>query len=311
MPRFDFLRHRTTFYAASLVLLLLALFGLFVVHLNLGIDFTGGTVLDARFARPVSLARLHEVLAGQHLGQSVAQYVGSSRQEVLLNLPSLTEPARLRLEAALRSHVGPFATVSLDKVTGSMSAQIVHAGILAVIVAAAAIVLYMMLRFDWRFAIAGIVAVFWDAIVSVGIIALLHVLVNTPFVAGVLTIVGYSINDRIIIFDRIRENLKARRAGESLADLVNRSLNQTLGRSINTALIVVLAMLSILVLGGDTTRDLAATVVVGVVFGAYSSILLASPIWYDWVTRAEAQAKKARAGVRPAKSTRKARGRSG
>ncbi|MHB1842543.1 MAG: hypothetical protein ACYCO4_05420, partial [Sulfobacillus sp.] len=101
--------------------------------------------------------------------------------------------------------------------------------------------------------------------------------------------IGYSINDRIIIFDRVRENLK-KRGKESLAEIVNLSLNQTLGRSIATATVVVIAMLAILILGGATTQDLAATVVIGVVFGAYSSILLASPIWYEWVFRVEAQA---------------------
>jgi preprotein translocase subunit SecF len=305
MPRFDFLKHRRLFYGLSAALLLVALVGLFVVHLNLGIDFRGGIVLDARFQERVRLSDVHSVLAHDRLGQAVVQYVGTSGREVLVNLPSLPEAARLKVEADLRQALGPFTTVSLSKVTGSFSAEIVKNGVLAVILAAAAIVVYMMLRFDFRFAVAGIIAVFWDAIVSVGIVALLHILVNTPFVAGVLTIIGYSINDRIIIFDRIRENLKARRKDETLAEIVNRSLNQTLGRSINTALIVVLAMLSILLLGGETTRDLAATVVIGVVFGAYSSILLASPIWYDWVAKAEAESAAKKARARQAKVARR------
>lgn len=297
---FDFIGHRRTFYLVSALLLLLAIVGFFAKGLNLGIDFTGGTELTARFAKPVTLTEIDSTLRSLAIPDYVAQYSGSGHRTVLISMPSMSETARNHVWAILAKDVGKFQTVSFTKVTGSFSGQVVRGGVLAVILASLGIIIYMMFRFNLRFALAGIFAVFWDAFVSLGLVALIHFKVNTPFVAGVLTIIGYSINDRIIIFDRIRENL-TRRGKEDLKSIVNLSLNQTLGRSIATATVVILAMLAILILGGETTKDLSATVVIGVVFGAYSSILLASPIWYDWMTRVEAAeaAKRRDRGGRP------------
>jgi len=298
---FDFIGHRKTFYIVSAALLVAAIVGLFAEGLNLGIDFTGGTKLTARFTRPVSLQKVDAAVTPILLSDFVAQYSGTGRRTVLLSMPSISETQRSQLFSALNKDVGSFQAVAFDKVTGSFSGQVVRGGILAVILASLGIIIYMMIRFNLRFALAGIFAVFWDAFVSLGIVALIHFEVNTPFVAGVLTIIGYSINDRIIIFDRIRENLTKRSKDQDLASTVNLSLNQTLGRSIATATVVILAMLAILILGGDTTKDLSATVVIGVVFGAYSSILLASPIWYDWMSRVEAAeaARRRERGSRP------------
>jgi len=285
---FDFMGRRRIFYVVSGALLVVAVAGFFIRGLNLGIDFTGGTQLTARFAKPVTLTRIDATLSGAGVTDFVAQFIGTGQKEVIISMPSMPESERTAVFGDLTKSVGTYTIVSFTKVTGSFSQQVVQGGIIAVILAALGIIIYMMFRFDLRFAVAGIFAVFWDAFVSLGVVALLHFTVNAPFVAGVLTIIGYSINDRIIIFDRVRENMKKRQRDEPLADIVNLSLNQTLGRSIATATVVILAMLAILILGGDTTRDLSATVVIGVVFGAYSSILLASPIWFDWVTRIEA-----------------------
>lgn len=307
MPSFDYIGSRRTWFIVSVVVLLVALGGLFLRGLNLGIDFTGGTTYSLQFQKPVSAQQIRDVLNRQHVSDSLVQLVGkeiSGRSTgVLLETPAIPEQARYALQGALTKDVGPYKIIGLSKVTGTFSGELVKAGILAVLWASIAIVLYMMLRFDWRFALTGIAAVFYDAIVTIGLVALLHFQISQNIVVAVLIIIGYSLNDRIIIFDRIRENMRARKRGEKLADLTNRSLNQTLARSIITAVVVILAMLALLIFGGSTTQDLSAAIVIGVVFGAYSSILLASPLWYVWVNAVEqrqsaaiAKAKTSRAG---------------
>ncbi|MHB1981746.1 MAG: protein translocase subunit SecF [Sulfobacillus sp.] len=286
---FDFIGRRRQFYVLSVVILVVAIGGFFLRGLNLGIDFSGGIQMQVHFQKPVQLTTVDATLRKDGISNYFAVYLGSGKQNIQISMPAVSETLRATVDQSLTKDVGPYTITSFTKVTGSFSSQVVRGGVIAVLLASLGIILYMMIRFDLRFAISGIFAVFWDAFVSLGLVALIHFTVNAPFVAGVLTIIGYSINDRIIIFDRVRENLK-KRGKESLAEIVNLSLNQTLGRSIATATVVVIAMLAILILGGATTQDLAATVVIGVVFGAYSSILLASPIWYEWVFRVEAQA---------------------
>ena len=287
MPHFDFIGHRRTWFIVSLVVMIIALGGFFLRGLNLGIDFTRGITYNLQFQNPVSAALIRTVLERDHIGNSVIQLVGTetgqTSRDVLIEIPSLGEHARYALQSDLTSQVGQYSISGLNKVTGTFSNELVKAGILAVLIASLAIVLYMMIRFDLRFALTGIAAIFYDAIVTLGLVALIHFQISQNIVPAVLIIIGYSLNDRIIIFDRIRENMRLRKRGEPLKDLTNRSLNQTLARSIITAVVVILAMLALLLFGGSTTRDLSAAILIGVVFGAYSSILFASPLWYIWV----------------------------
>lgn len=287
MPHFDFIGHRRTWFIVSLVVLVIAMGSLFLRGLNLGIDFTGGITYNLQFQQPVTAEQLRTVLDRQHIGNSVIQLVGTesgkSSRSVLVETPSLSETARYNLQNALTTQVGKYQITGLNKVTGTFSSELVKAGILAVLIASLAIVIYMMIRFDFRFALTGIAAIFYDTLVTLGLVALIHFQISQNIVPAVLIIIGYSLNDRIIIFDRIRENMRLRKRGESLKDLTNRSLNQTLARSIITALVVILAMLALLIFGGATTQDLSAAILIGVVFGAYSSILFASPLWYVWV----------------------------
>ena len=287
MPHFDFIGHRRTWFIVSLVVLVIALGGFFLRGLNLGIDFTGGITYNLQFQKPVSAGQIRTVLERDHIGNSVIQLVGTetgqTSRNVLVEIPSVGEHARYALQSDLASQVGKYSITGLSKVTGTFSSELVKAGVLAVLIASLAIVLYMIIRFDLRFALTGIAAIFYDAIVTLGLVALIHFQISQNIVPAVLIIIGYSLNDRIIIFDRIRENMRLRKRGEPLKDLTNRSLNQTLARSIITAVVVILAMLALLLFGGATTRDLSAAILIGVIFGAYSSILFASPLWYLWV----------------------------
>lgn len=304
MYHFDFVGKRRIWFVVSAIVFVITVGSLILRGLNLGIDFTGGINLDLRFAHHISSSALHAYLASQHYANSQVVYLGNTGREVLIGLPALSEHARLVLSQGIARHFGPFTTVSLDKVTGAVSQQLVRNGILAVILATVGIILYMSVRFDLIFALSGILAVFYDALISIGWISLIHIQITEAFVPAVLTIIGYSINDRIIIFDRIRENLGLHKK-EPLAETANRSLNQTLGRSINTAVIVILAMLSILIFGGSSLRDFSATTAIGVFFGAYSSIFLATPIWVSWMERRTAQS--AASGVTATRADAKSR----
>ncbi|MCL6596408.1 MAG: protein translocase subunit SecF [Firmicutes bacterium] len=292
---FDFMRHRRVWFGIAVGLLVLSLASLLLQGFNLGLDYTGGTQIQLAFAHGAPAAgRLRAALAAAGIGKY--SYVGSGAHGAFLTLPALSEPRYLDVVRRLAAAVPGLRVVQHNTVGAAVASAIVTGGIKAVLAAAVLIVLYMVIRFDLRYALTGIAAVFWDAVVTMGIVSLLRIEITSAFIAGILTIFGYSLNDRIIIFDRVRENMQSRRRGESLGELVNRSLNQTLTRSIITAVIVVVAMLTVLVLGGASTRDLAATVVIGVVFGAFSSILFATPLWYSWVARDEAAGRTSPSG---------------
>jgi preprotein translocase subunit SecF len=292
---FDYMRHRRIWFGIALVLLVLSAASLLVQGFNLGLDFTGGTQIQLAFPGAVPAAARVGALM-RHLGFTKYSTVATGVHGLFLTLPTLSEPRYLDVLKALATAFKGMSVVQHNTVGAAVASGIVTGGIEAVLAAAVLIVLYMVIRFDLRYALTGIAAVFWDAIVTMGIISILRVEITAAFIAGILTIFGYSLNDRIIIFDRVRENMQGRQRGDSLAELVNRSLNQTLTRSIITAVIVLVAMLSILILGGASTRDLAATVVIGVAFGAFSSILFATPLWYSWVARDEALGRLSQSG---------------
>lgn len=295
---FDFMRHRTWWFAIAAALFVLSVVSLAVQGFNLGLDFTGGTQIELGFAgHAPSSAVIRAALL--HLRFTKYEIVGSGSHDVFITLPAMSETRYLSVLRGLGHALGAFRVIQHNTVGAAVAASIVKGGIEAVLVAAVLIVIYMMIRFDLRYALTGIAAVFWDTIVTMGIISLLRVEISSAFIAGVLTIFGYSLNDRIIIFDRVRENMSHRRKGDPLDAIVNLSLNQTLTRSIITAVIVIVAMGTVLVLGGASTRDLAATVVIGVFFGAFSSVLFATPLWYSWVMADERAGRTSGGGPTP------------
>ncbi len=284
----DFLKHWKVWFGVSALLLVVALFGIFVRGLNYGIDFTGGTQMDLRFSHAVSTVGVRKVLDSQHLNQSTIVYIGKGQREVLITTPTISEHERGILLTKMKS-VAPYHEVSTSRVSSIIGQQTERTALLAVVLATVAIILYITIRFEFRFAIAGIIALLLDVIVTVGMVALIHVVLTKYFIMAILTIFGYSMNDRIIVFDRIRENLHKQRKNEALDDVVNRSLNQVLMRSINTSTTVMLALAALLVLGGATIRDFSVTMLIGVFFGTFTSLFIASPVWWLWRRRDDAR----------------------
>ncbi len=294
--QFEFVKYWRTWFILSGILMLVALFGIFVRGLNYGIDFTGGTQMDLRFSHAVSSTQLAGPLSQYHLSSnSTIVFVGSGHREVLITTPTISEQARAGLLSAFTTRVGTFSAVGTSRVSSIIGQQTEQTALLAVLIAVVGIILYIGIRFEFRFAMAAIISLVHTVVIAVGIVALIHISLTQYFVMAVLTVFGYAISDTIIIFDRIRENLRKQKRGEALEDLVNKSLNQVLVRSINTSSTVVFALLAILVFGGSTIRDFALTMLLGVIFGTYSSIFIASPIWLLWRSKTAPKPRRSRA----------------
>jgi len=299
--RLNVIGPRRWWYALSGTLTLLALVSILVRGFNYSIDFTGGTQTDVRFEQPARMEDIRKVLAERGLGKAVITAVeerGATSREFIITTRSLSEEERQALIRELGSRVGRLQVMSSDSVTPVIGAELKRKAIIGVFLATLGILAYIALRFEWRFGIAALVALIHDVLITVGLFSLFQLPLDTAFIAAVLTVYGYSVMDTIVIFDRIRENLAARR--EDLAQVINRSVTETLTRSINTTLSTLLAIGAVLLFGGRTTKDLALALTVGIASGAYSSIFVASPIYYELVERLGKRKKAPAAAARTA-----------
>jgi len=303
--RIDFIGRAKLWVGISLALLLIGIASMVVGAvtgrgaLNFGIDFTGGTILDVRFDRPVDLGRVRNVVLGQGLGEAIIQQDQTDPRVVLIRTRSLGTEARDALLGALEKEFGPATVLRSEDVHGVIARNLIIQAVLAVLIALVGILIYLAFRFEYRFGVAAVLALFHDALMVLGAFALFRVEVGAPFVAAVLTIVGYSVMDTVVVFDRIRENLKLRQRGQSYAEVANLSINQVVGRSIKTSLTVFFAVMAVLLFGGKTTRDFALALAIGVISGTYSSIFIASPIWVWWREREERARRRAAEATRP------------
>lgn len=260
-----------------------ALCGLLFKGLNYGIDFTGGNLYQVNFEQEVELDNVNAFLDG--ISSDYPQLAANSRRVqvshsgvVIIRTPEMSEDDKNSFLDKLEEF-GNYELQRSDKVGATVGEELKTSAIFALLIGGALIVLYITLRFEFKFALAAIAALFHDIIISVGAIALLGYEVNTPFIAAVLTILGYSINDTIVVFDRIRETIRKKNSG-TLGECINKSVNQVMTRSINTSVTTFLAVVAILVFGGDSLQTFITTLLFGVVAGTYSSIFVASPMVY-------------------------------
>ena len=255
--------------------------------LKLGLDFTGGTLLQAEFEQPVTESQLRDVLASRELGNSVIQLDRETSKTAILRTPPLSESDRLELESALTEEVGTFRRDLVETVGPAIGETLLKTGLLAIVVAFAAIVLYVSIRFQLDYAVFAIVALMHDILITAGVFAILGITLGVEidqlFVVAMLTIIGFSVNDTVVIYDRIRENsrrLLSRKTG--FPEVVNISVNQTFARSINTSLTSMLALLAIFLFGGSTLRYFSLALLIGFAWGTYSSIFIASTLLTWW-----------------------------
>ena len=289
--KFSIIAHKNWFFAFSLLMILVGLASLAMQGLNLGIDFTGGTLIDLKFAKPVSVAEVRDVLKDYQLENSVVQLAATEKTDaapnVLIRTHVLSEAERKSVLEGFTAKLGKFDIMRIEKVGATIGSELTREAIIALLLSWLMMIAYISYRFEFRFGVAGILSLVHDVLIVLGVFSILRKEIDASFVAALLTIVGYSINDTIVIFDRIRENLKAMKKGETLPEMVDRSIWQTMTRSIYTVLTVLFATGSLYFLGGETTKNFSLALLIGFVSGTYSSIFNASPIWVLWKQRDE------------------------
>jgi len=275
---FNIVKRRLWWFALSLVVLIPGIISLFMQGLNLGIDYKGGSMLDMTFNKSVTQAAITDTMKSVGLEGPVQLSNGDT--SALIRTEALEEEKRNELLAALQTNVGDYDKTSLkdDKVGPAMGQELTRNALWALLIAMGLMIGYITIRFQFVFAISGIIALLHDVLVVVGIFSLFQLEIDSSFVAAILTVFGYSINDTVIIFDRIRENEAKMKKGDIFEDMVDKSIWQTMRRSINTSLTVLIALLSIYILGGVSTKLFSLAMLIGVLTGAYSSIFIASQI---------------------------------
>lgn len=276
---FDFIGKRKFAYVLSCILLIAGVVSLFVQGLNLGVDFTGGTVFQLQFEEEKDIADLREELGG--LGYDNAQIQELENGTFQVRTEFMDQTAQDSFKQELTDTAGTFDVLSANAVGPSIGQEILLSGVLALVVAVVLMVVYITVRFQWRFALAGNLALFHDILITVGLFSIFQWEVNSNFVAAILTIFGYSINDTIVVFDRIRERLGNVKR-DDLAQTVDYSIQSTLRRSLFTSITTLIPIVCVFFFGGETTKLFVLALIIGIISGTYSSIFVASPLWYDF-----------------------------
>ena len=278
IPQLDFLGRRRAALYLSAGLLAISILSLAVRGLEFGIDFTGGTLIEVGYAEPVELDPIRGALSAAGFGEAAVQHFGTVR-DVLVRLAPREELSRAELSSqVLRVLQEDSGTVDLRRVEfvgPQVGEELTEDGGLAMLIALFGILVYVWLRFEYRFALGAIAALVHDVLITLGFFSVLGLEFDLTVLAAVLAVIGYSLNDTIVVFDRVRENFRRVRRG-STEEVMNRSLNQTLSRTLMTSLTTLLVLVALFVLGGELIRGFATALVVGVVIGTYSSIYVAS-----------------------------------
>lgn len=275
-----FMKYATVTSIVSAVTFILAIVFLVWKGLNLGVDFTGGTVMEVRYAQPAELQKIREYLASHGYADAGVQNFGTSR-DVLVRLPvkAGVTSAQLSEQAmgVLRQQVPDVQLQRVEFVGPQVGQELLYDGSLALLLVSLGIVIYLWVRFEWQFAVAAIVATFHDVVIIVGLFAFFQWEFSLTVLAAVLAILGYSVNDTVVVFDRIRENFRKMRKGTP-AEIIDNAITATLSRTVMTHVTTQIMVFSMLFLGGEILFYFALALTIGIVVGTYSSILVASPI---------------------------------
>ena len=295
---FNIVKKRYWWFGISLLIIIPGIISFLMQGLNLGIDFKGGTMLDVTFKKAVTQSAITDTMKSVGLEGPVQLSNGDTA--ALIRTEALEEGKRSELLAALETKVGEYDKKNLkeDKVGPAMGQELTRNAIYALIIAMGMMIIYITFRFQFVFAISGIIALLHDVLLVIGVFSLFQWEIDSTFVAAILTIVGYSINDTVIIFDRIRENETKMKRADSYEDMVDKSIWQTMRRSINTVITVLIALLSVFILGGESTKMFSLAMLIGVFIGAYSSIFIASQILLEVKTNLKKKPRKGGKAVR-------------
>ncbi len=270
-----------TFNLISLLLIVISIILLIAKGLNFGVDFKGGTLIELRVNNTsISISDIRKSFSNMNLGDVSVKKFGNEKDYVIkIEKKIKTDPNFIEnIEQKLNNSIGEdFNIRRVENVGPKVSSELLKSGIIAIGLSLAAMLFYIWIRFEWQFSLGAIAALFHDVILTLGIFSLFSLEINLSIVAAVLTIVGYSMNDTVVIFDRVRENLK-KHADIKIFELTNISINETLSRTIITSATTLLALISIYLFGGQILKGFSLAMILGVVFGTYSSVYIANPL---------------------------------
>ena len=278
--KINFLRVKNIATILSILAIISSLFFLVYKNLNFGIDFKGGTLIEIKKDENLSIAEIRNQLSELNIGDIQIQTFGSDdiiliRIENSTNLDANADMSSIEL---IRSSLGSDVIIQRTEIVGpKVSSELIQKGIIAIIIAVFLMLFYIWIRFEWQFSIGAVTALIHDVMITMGIFSFLQIEFNLSIIAALLTIIGYSMNDTVVVYDRIRENLRKYKQ-MNIFDLINQSLNETMSRTLLTSVTTLLALFSLYFLGGEVLKGFTLAMIIGVFIGTYSSVFIASQI---------------------------------
>lgn len=284
---FDFIGKRKIWFGLSGLLVILSIVSIILFRFNWGIDFTGGTILELAFPKNVTVEEVRDGLRADGLETATIQLSGNNMQgesgdDVIIRTRNLSAEEAQTVVSHVKDKVGEAEVKRIETVGAVIGSEVTKNTLLNVILSFGAMILYMSIRFEHRIALSAIVAICHDILMVLGVFAFFHLEVDASFLAAILTVLGYSMNESVVIFDRIREAIHTHRRTDSFAKLANDSIHQTIRRSMYTLTTTLFCVASLYFFGGDTTKNFALVMLIGFISGAYSSVCVATSLWVTW-----------------------------
>ena len=278
--KINFLRVKNIATILSILAIISSMFFLVYKNLNFGIDFKGGTLIEIKKDENLSIAEIRNQLSELNIGDTQIQTFGSD--DIILirieNSTNLDTNADMNSIELIRSSLGNDVIIQRTEIVGpKVSSELIQKGIIAIIIAVFLMLFYIWIRFEWQFSIGAVTALIHDVMITMGIFSFLQIEFNLSIIAALLTIIGYSMNDTVVVYDRIRENLRKYKQ-MNIFDLINQSLNETMSRTLLTSVTTLLALFSLYFLGGEVLKGFTLAMIIGVFIGTYSSVFIASQI---------------------------------
>ena len=271
----QFLKYKKITLSISIIFCLASFFFLFINGLNFGIDFKGGSLIEVKSNQSINISNVRSRLSLLNLGDVQIQNFGSDKN-VLVRVESSSSENNSSVLSNITNELQSFGEIQRTEVVGpKISSELIQKGILAIISAVGLMLFYIWIRFEWQFSLGAVLALIHDVIITIGIFSFFQIEFNLSIIAALLTIIGYSMNDTVVVYDRIRENLRKYKK-QDLYDLINSSINQTLSRTVLTSLTTLLALFSLYIFGGQVIKGFTLAMIIGVFIGTYSSTFIAS-----------------------------------
>jgi SecD/SecF fusion protein len=293
IKKLDYVHLSKYFFAISIALIVLGVVSLSFFGLNYSVDFQSGSNVDVKTTKSITKTEIESIVKNLDIAEGTT--INAGEETISIRFTKVLDEDQ---DVALKKEISKLdenAAFEVNTVDTEMAKELAQNAIKAVLIACLGIIVYVSIRFEWRFAVAAVISLLHDAILVIAIFSIFHLKVDLTFIVAVLTIIGYSINDTIVIFDRIRENMRFSKlkTKEDLKELVDHSIAQTIMRSIYTVLTVFIAALFLFLLGGESIKMFSLAMTIGLVLGAYSTIFIASPLWYVLKVREKKKPAKA------------------